>query len=147
MASPPLIELENLTVRRGDNVALDGLTLSIRVDEHAAILGPNGCGKSTLLKVMSRDLYPVLKREPSRLRILGRETWHLFELRSLLGIVSNDWMQFCTRHYSGFETVLSGFFGSVGIWPNHEVTPEMQNKTRAVHGPARNRPPGGAQRG
>ena len=31
-------------------------------------------------------------------------------------------MQMCTRDYSGHEIVLSGFFGSVGIWPNHQVT-------------------------
>ena len=132
MGSLPLIEMDNLTVRRGDNLALDGLTLSVAQDEHVAILGPNGCGKSTLMKVMSRELYPVLKPDPWCLRILGRETWHLFELRSLLGIVSNDWMQFCTRDYSGFETMLSGFFGSVGIWPNHDVTPAMREKTQAV---------------
>ena len=132
MGSPPLIEMENLTVRRGDNVALDGLTLSVAQNEHVAVLGPNGCGKSTLMKVMSRELYPVLKPDPWCLRIMGRETWHLFELRSLIGIVSNDWMQFCTRDYSGFETVLSGFFGSVGIWPNHDVTAAMREKTRAV---------------
>ena len=35
-------------------------------------------------------------------------------------------MQMCTRDYSGFEIVLSGFFGSVGIWPYHEVTPDME---------------------
>jgi iron complex transport system ATP-binding protein len=132
MAALPLIEFDNLTIRRGDNVALDGLTLSIAQNEHVAILGPNGSGKSTLIKVMSRELYPMLNAGPWSLRIMGRETWHLFELRSLLGIVSNDWMQFCTRDYSGFETVLSGFFGSVGIWPNHEVTGEMEQKTRAV---------------
>lgn len=130
--APPLIEFQNLTVKRGENVALDSLTLSIRLDEHVAILGPNGCGKSTLMKVMARELYPLLKPEPWTLRIMGQETWHLFELRRLIGIVSNDWMQFCTRDYSGFETVLSGFFGSVGIWPNHEVTDEMREKTRAV---------------
>ncbi len=66
------------------------------------------------------------------LRLLGRETWHIMELRSHLGIVSNDWMQLCTRPYSGHEIVLSGFFGSVGVWPWDEVTPEMERKAAEV---------------
>jgi iron complex transport system ATP-binding protein len=41
-------------------------------------------------------------------------------------------MQMCNRDYSGYEIVLSGFFGSVGVWPYHEVTPEMERKTRDV---------------
>jgi len=119
-------------VRRDERLALDSVTLSIAQGEHVAILGPNGCGKSTLIKLISRDLYPVLKQEPWSLRILGREKWRLFDLRHILGIVSNDWMQMCTRDYSGYEIVLSGFFGSVGIWPHHPVTPDMENKTREV---------------
>jgi len=35
----------------------------------------------------------------------------------------------CTRDYSGYEIVLSGFFGSVGVWPHHQVTPAMRRKT------------------
>jgi len=66
------------------------------------------------------------------LRLLGRETWHILELRSHLGIVSNDWMQLCNRPYSGHEIVLSGFFGSVGVWPWDTVTPEMEQKAREV---------------
>jgi len=128
----PLIELHNVTVQRGERVVLDGVSLSIAQGEHAAILGPNGSGKSTLIKLISRELYPLLKEEPWRLRILGRERWRLFDLRNHLGIVSNDWMQMCTRPYSGYEIVLSGFFGSVGVWPYHEVTPEMERKTREV---------------
>jgi iron complex transport system ATP-binding protein len=128
----PLIELENVTVQRGDNLVLQEITLSIAQGEHVAILGPNGSGKSTLIKLMARELYPRLKPDPWSLRILGRETWHLFELRNHLGIVSNDWMQMCNRNYSGHEIVLSGFFGSVGVWPYHEVTPEMERKTREV---------------
>jgi iron complex transport system ATP-binding protein len=128
----PLIELENVSVRRDERLALDSVTLSIAQGEHVAILGPNGCGKSTLIKLISRDLYPVLKAEPWSLRILGREKWRLFDLRHILGIVSNDWMQMCTRDYSGYEIVLSGFFGSVGIWPHHPVTPAMEVKTREV---------------
>ena len=128
----PLIELQNVSVQRGDNLVLNDVTLSIAQGEHVAILGPNGCGKSTLIKLISRDLYPRLKPEPWSLRILGRERWHLFELRNHLGLVSNDWMQMCNRDYSGYEIVLSGFFGSVGVWPYHEVTPEMERKTREV---------------
>jgi iron complex transport system ATP-binding protein len=128
----PLIELENVTVRREERLALDGVTLSIAQGEHVAILGPNGCGKSTLVKLISRDLYPMLKDEPWALRIMGREKWCLFDLRHELGVVSNDWMQMCTRNYSGYEIVLSGFFGSVGIWPYHPVTGEMERKAHEV---------------
>ena len=128
----PLIDFQNVTVQRGERVVLDGVTLSIAQGEHVAILGPNGSGKSTLIKVISRELYPRLKPEPWSLRILGRDRWRLFDLRNHLGLVSNDWMQMCTRDYSGYEIVLSGFFGSVGIWPNHEVTPEMERKAREV---------------
>jgi iron complex transport system ATP-binding protein len=128
----PLIEFENVTIQRGERVVLDRINLSIRQGEHAAILGPNGSGKSTLIKVISRELYPRLKEEPWSLRIMGRDRWNLFELRNHLGIVSNDWMQQCTRPYSGLEIVLSGFFGSVGIWPNHPVTDEMRQKADEV---------------
>jgi iron complex transport system ATP-binding protein len=128
----PLIELNTVTVQRGDNIVLHGVTLAVAQGEHVAILGPNGCGKSTLIKLISRDLYPKLTPEPWFLRLLGRETWHITELRSHLGIVSNDWMTMCTRPYSGHEIVLSGFFGSVGVWPWDTVTPEMEAKTHEV---------------
>jgi iron complex transport system ATP-binding protein len=130
--SVPLIQFENVTIQRDDRIVLDRIDLSIAQGEHVAILGPNGSGKSTLIKVISRELYPVLKEEPWSLQILGRDRWHLFELRNHLGIVSNDWMQMCTRDFAGFEMVLSGFFGSIGIWPNHRVTGEMERKAREV---------------
>ena len=132
MSPVPLIDFQNVTVQRGERVVLDGVTLSIAQGEHAAILGRNGSGKSTLIKLISRELYPRQKAEPWSLRILGRDRWRLFELRHHLGLVSNDWMAMCTRDYSGYEIVLSGFFGSVGIWPNHSVTPAMEERAREV---------------
>src|ERR1041385_4231255 len=128
----PLIEFQNVTIQRGERIVLDNFTLSIAQGEHVVLLGPNGSGKSTLIKAISRELYPRLKDEPWSLRILGRDRWHLFDLRHHLGLVSNDWMQMCTRDYSGYEIVLSGHFGSVGIWPNHQVTPPMEAKARQV---------------
>src|ERR1700689_5663348 len=93
--TPALLDLQHIRVMRGQKVALDDFSLRIRADEHVAILGPNGCGKSTLIKTIARECYPVV-REGSSMAILGQERWDVFELRALLGIVSNDVMLSCT---------------------------------------------------
>lgn len=116
---------------RGEKVALRELSLTIGAGEHVAILGPNGCGKSTLIKTITRECYP-LSRPGSSVEILGRSLWNVVDLRSMLGIVSNDLMTQCTREITGFEIVLSGFFSSIGIWPNHHVTDEMRSKASEV---------------
>ncbi len=125
----PLIEFDDVTLMRGETKALHGFTLTIQEGEHVAILGPNGSGKSSFIKAITRECYPV---HGSKLRIMGRERWNIFDLRFLLGIVSNDWMLACSRDYTGRETVLSGFFSSVGVWPHHLVTPEMEEQADRV---------------
>lgn len=122
---PALIEFEHVTVMRGETKALDDISLKIGAGEHVAIIGPNGCGKSTFIKAITRECYP-LARDGSSLKILGGDHWNIFELRSMLGIVSSDLMTFCVRDITGMDMVLSGFFSSIGIWPNHEVTEEMR---------------------
>ncbi|MGH9659225.1 MAG: ABC transporter ATP-binding protein, partial [Bryobacteraceae bacterium] len=123
----PLLEFHDVSIARGERVALDRIRLVIGAREHVAILGPNGSGKSTLIKAITRECYP-LQRDGARLRILGRDTWDVFDLRSKLGIVSSDLLDACRREFRGLEIVLSGFFSSVGVWPWHEVTPAMRSK-------------------
>lgn len=127
----PLLEMQNIRVMRGQKIVLDDFSLRIRADEHVAILGPNGCGKSTLIKTITRECYPVA-RENSSMAILGREGWDVFDLRAMLGIVSNDLMLSCTGDASGRDVVLSGFFSSNSIYSNHTVDPRQHKLADAA---------------
>lgn len=131
MPSPRLIHFENVFVRRGERLALDGFNLEVNAGEHVAVLGPNGSGKSTFIKTITRECYPLLKPE-TRLEIMGQGSWNIFELRSHIGLVSNDLMAQCTRDITGRELVLSGFFGSIGVWPNHHIEPGMEEAVKAA---------------
>jgi iron complex transport system ATP-binding protein len=130
-AATPLLSFRNITVMRGESPGLDGLSLDIGAGENVAIIGPNGCGKSTLIKTISRELYP-LAVDGASVRLLGKDRWNIFDLRSHIGLVSNDLMAAYTRDFTGREAILSGFFGSVGIWPHHAVTQSMHERAEKI---------------
>lgn len=130
-SSESLLEFHNIQVMRGQKIALDDFTLRIGRNEHVAILGPNGCGKSTLIKTITRECYPVI-RPNSWMSLMGQDTWDVFRLRAQLGIVSNDLMISCTGDASGRDVVLSGFFSSTAVYPNHRVEEEQNRLAHAA---------------
>lgn len=126
--SPPLLDLEGVSVMNGAAHVLHELSLRIEEGQHSAILGPNGSGKSTLVKLITRQLYPV---HGGRIRIFGRDDWNVRELRGLLGIVSPA----VQSDYTGnerlevFDAVASGFFAERGLWNGHELTAAMRARS------------------
>lgn len=126
------IRWKNVTVYRDEQLALDDINLTISTGENVAIVGPNGSGKSTLIKTITRELYTRWPPPRCEMRILGQQIWNVWELRAWMGIVTNDLVQLCTQPYSVFETILSGFHSSVGIWPYHPVTPEMEARAEEL---------------
>jgi iron complex transport system ATP-binding protein len=127
---PALLALDRVTVIRGEHAALNDVTLRIEAGENVCILGPNGCGKSTLIKTITRECYP-LAREGSSISIMGKDRWNIFELRSHLGIVSQDLVSCCTTGATGLDVVLSAFFSSTHIFPHHHPAPEQLARAHA----------------
>src|SRR5262249_49792962 len=48
-----MVELREVSKQFGDVVAVDRVSLSIRVGEFITLLGPSGCGKTTILRMIS----------------------------------------------------------------------------------------------
>jgi ABC-2 type transport system ATP-binding protein len=53
------VEVENLTKRFGDFVAVSGLSFSVQHGEVFGLLGPNGAGKSTLIRMLTTLVPPT----------------------------------------------------------------------------------------
>ena len=113
-SASPYLELQAVEAWLGPRRVFADLSLRLHRGEHTVLLGPNGSGKSSLVKLLSRELYPVVK-PGSLLRIFGSETVNLWELRGRIGLVSQDLQAAYGGRVPAADVVLSGFFGSVGI--------------------------------
>ena len=47
------IEVKDLVVRFGDQVAVNGVSFTVGRGEHVTLLGPSGCGKTTTLRAIA----------------------------------------------------------------------------------------------
>jgi iron complex transport system ATP-binding protein len=128
--SAPLIELDRATVVRGDAAVLHALSLRIVAGQHTVLLGPNGCGKSSFIKLINRELYPLAREGESPVKVMGQDRWNVNELRTRLGVVTGD----LTRDLLDMpdlivsEAVLTGFFASLMLPPDSQVTDDMRER-------------------
>jgi ABC-2 type transport system ATP-binding protein len=82
-----LIEVENLSKRYGDTLAVDGVSFVARGGVLTGLLGPNGAGKSTTIGCVSGLLEP----SAGKVRVLGHDVVHDGRAaRSALGVVPQE---------------------------------------------------------
>ena len=127
----PLLEFDRVTVWRDAVKALDNVSFSVAEGGNLAVLGPNGAGKSSLVKTIIRELYPDPSVSGLVFRVRGKDVWDVFDLRSTIGVVSNELQYAYTREVTGQDVILSGFFSSIGLF-NQTITPEMEDKAEEV---------------
>ncbi len=85
-----MIQVQNLTHRYGDRVALANVTFEVKKGEVFGLLGPNGGGKSTLFRILSTMMVPTegraviaghdVERDPAGVR---RSVGVVFQTQSL----------------------------------------------------------------
>jgi heme exporter protein A len=81
------LELEGVSRRYGERLALGGISLTLEAGSTLVVFGPNGAGKSTLLRVLSALLRP----HEGLVRVLGRvlpdEAW---AVRARIGLLAHE---------------------------------------------------------
>lgn len=128
--SEPLIELHGVSIVRDGKTILHELDLTVREGEHIAILGPNGCGKSTLIRLLTREIYPFAGH--GTVRILGRERWLQRELRTILGVVSNEPKEPLLGEPTVLDVAVSGLIGTYGVLWGYDVDADMFERGRTA---------------
>jgi ABC-2 type transport system ATP-binding protein len=80
-----MIELDGLTKRFDEILAVDGVTLNVQAGEVLALLGPNGAGKTTTVRLLSAILEPTA----GSARVAGYDTvTESREVRSRVGVLT-----------------------------------------------------------
>jgi ABC-2 type transport system ATP-binding protein len=80
-----VIEVEHLSKRYGEKVAVDDVSFAVEEGEIFGVLGPNGAGKTTTVECISGLRRP----DGGRVRVLGRAAGDA-ALRELLGVQPQD---------------------------------------------------------
>ena len=95
------IEIKNLTVAYGENIALEDFNLDVEIGSLMALVGPNGAGKSTLIKTILK----FLKQITGEIKINGKSLAYVPQRNTV------DW-DFPTTL---FDVVEMGCYGRVGL--------------------------------
>lgn len=85
--SDTVIHVDNVTVRYGPKIAVDGVTLAVPRGSVYALLGRNGAGKSSLVRCL------LGQQQPGRgaVRLFGDDVWHRrAALMQRVGVVSEE---------------------------------------------------------
>ena len=112
-----VLELADVTVKRGSATLLDGVDWAVEEDERWVILGPNGAGKTTLMQLCSAQIHPT----SGVVGILGEVvgTVDVFELRPRIGLTSAALAERIPRAERVHDVVVSASYGVIGRWREH----------------------------
>jgi iron complex transport system ATP-binding protein len=112
-----VLELADVTVRRGATTLISGVDWTVEEDERWVVLGPNGAGKTTLLQVASAQVHPTSGVAGILGEVLG--TVDVFELRPRIGLTSAALAERIPREERVHDVVVSASYGVLGRWREH----------------------------
>ncbi|MBK1438997.1 ATP-binding cassette domain-containing protein [Parapedobacter sp. ISTM3] len=112
----PIISMNDVSVRYGDKLILDGINWRVEQGEAWSLKGHNGAGKSTLLSLINGDNPQAYSNDIilfGRKRGTGESIW---DIKKQIGYVSPELHQYFPKNQTVLQVVLSGYFDTVGLF-------------------------------
>ena len=128
MQKPPILNIIDLRLERGDTHILNGLNWRIEAGEHWAVLGPNGSGKTSLLASLTGYKSPTSGEIHILGKTFGEDDWFL--LRKQIGLVSSALDKLMAHDEPVLETIVSGKYAMIDLW--HEPSSGDKRAARAI---------------
>ncbi len=127
MAGEYVLELRDISVRRGEREILGPLNFAIRPQERWVVLGPNGAGKSTLLQILATRIFPT----KGSVHLLDKEIGRvdLSELRTRIGICGALISEDIPADEKVRDVVLTAAYAILGRW---NEAYDLWDESRAV---------------
>ena len=123
-----ILKVEDVAVRRGDTMVLDGVNWSVNEGEQWVILGANGSGKTSLLNTLSGFLQPTIGDVTVFGEVFGETDWK--ELRNVIGIVNHTVADRIENRETALEIAISGIHTQINYWGH--ITPEDERLARKI---------------
>lgn len=127
MAGEYVLELRDVSVRRGDRTILGPLNFAIKPGERWVVLGPNGAGKSTLLQILATRFFPTTGSVKLLDKEMGRTD--LSELRTQIGICGALISEDIPSDEKVRDVVLTAAYAILGRW---NEAYDLWDESRAV---------------
>ena len=126
-----VIAFDRVSVIRGGNFLLRGLSWQVELDERWVVLGPNGAGKTTLLNLASARLHPSRGTAYVLGERLGRTDVN--ELRTRVGITTGQLADRVPPTERVLDVVVTAAWSVVGRW-REDYDPQDEARARALLG-------------
>lgn len=115
----PLVRLNGVTIRYGDEVIFDKLSWTIDRNQHWQLTGPNGSGKTGLLSLITGDHPQCYVND---IFVFGFQRGHgesIWQIKQYIGYVSTA-LQWEYRVGTSLRNVIiSGFYDSIGLYSKY----------------------------
>ncbi|MCA1981906.1 ABC transporter ATP-binding protein [Nocardioides nematodiphilus] len=109
-----VLDLVDVTVRRGQSLLLDTVSWRVEEDERWVILGPNGAGKTTLMQIAAAQMHPTSGTVDILEERLGRVD--LSEIRPRIGVTSAALAGRIPNDETVRDVIVTASYGIYGRW-------------------------------